>query len=173
MAGFGGSGLFSWLWSLFLAHDHSGGLRGAALGGGVPAGAVMVWTGPASTIPAGWARATEADGRFLLAASSAGDHGALGGADSYDTTHAHGAGSLTTDGAGAHAHGVTTGPNTGGAHGSATGATTVVRHAHAHQFTTPSAGGAAHVISGASASAGGATDHRPPYATYYLIYRTS
>lgn len=168
---FGATGLYSWLWSLFLAHDHSGGLRGASLGGAVPAGAVMVWTGPASTIPPGWARAAEADGRFLLAASGGGDHGASGGADTYDTTHSHGAGTLATDTAGAHTHTVTSGLNTGGAHGSATGVNTVARHAHAHQFTTPSGGAAAHAIGGTSAAAGGAVDHRPPHVHYYLIYR--
>lgn len=166
----GGLGLAGWLWGAYLAHDHSGGVKGKALGGAVPAGAVMVWTGAASTIPAGWARMAETDGRFLRGGDAT-THGAAGGADAYDTTHAHGVGSLVTDAGGAHAHTFTTGVNVWGSHGSSAGGTPVSVYAHAHGGGTPSGGAAAHGLTGAMASAGGAVDHKPPHIHYYFIYK--
>lgn len=103
---------------------------------GVPAGAIIIWTGTAC--PAGWVRATELDGFYLKGAATAANPNLTpAGANTHSHTmsHNHGLGSHTHNMD--HTHSGTTGaPNE--ALVFAGGAGYVVAPTHSHNVTTSS-----------------------------------
>ncbi len=95
-------------------------------GGGVPTGAIMMWSGAISAIPSGWALCDGQNGtpdlrnRFIVGAGSSYNVGNTGGANtvtlstSHIPSHRHGAGGLYASTAGNHNHSGST--STAGAH---------------------------------------------------------
>lgn len=105
---------------------------------GVPAGAIIIWTGTAC--PAGWVRATELDGFYLKGAATAANPNLTpAGANTHSHTmnHNHGLPSHTHDMT--HTHSGTTGtPSSGGGENVASGFNYQISPSHTHSFTTSS-----------------------------------
>lgn len=131
---------------------------------GVPMGLVVAWPGTAASVPSGWTRTTELDGRYVKGIpNGATQPGATGGA----ATHTH---TLPT-----HTHSTTHAHTVTGATSAAVGAanvgdgavgTTVVLASHTH---TRSALNSATVDSGATTPGSGSASNDPARAEVVFI----
>ncbi len=127
---------------------------------GVPRGTIVMWAGPVSSIPAGWALCDGANGtpdlrdRFILSIGAGENPGATGGSHtktldvSQLPPHTH---SFTTSNDGSHSHythfenedGFGTGSKSGADDTSGNGKSTTSNGSHSHSGTTNSTGGGA------------------------------
>jgi hypothetical protein len=149
----------------------------AALGGSpadfdFPVGGIIVWTGTAASIPAGWQVCDGTNGTldlresFVYGASVDGDVGDAGGS----LTHTHTAGAVASGGS--HTHSVSL--TSSGASGSSSNSTVtgsgyvILNHSHGVSGNTGS--------NGAHTHAAGTIDvasSLPPYVKVYFIQRMS
>lgn len=156
-------------------------------GGGVPRGGIILWSGAADAVPAGWALCDGGNGtpnlrgRFVIGAGGVYNPGDTGGAESVTLTeaqlpsHDHNV-NLTSQGAGGHTHqyaqalsynfvpvsgSVTKGFVNGGGFPNET------------FRTSDNPGNHTHAISGNTGSKGGGAAHenRPPYFALAYIMR--
>lgn len=138
----------------------------SALGGTVPTGAIIIWTGTAC--PDGWSRATELDGLFLKGAGTGANPNltpAGASEHSHDITHNHGLAEHThsipshTHGIPSHTHNITNLSNTvaSGGTGDYMGLSTPSNR-HRHSGVTDSWSGTSAAWSGTSGEAAGNTD---------------
>jgi microcystin-dependent protein len=116
------------------------------LGGYIPVGGIIMWSGSIISIPSGWALCNGSNGtpnlqdRFIVGAGSGYSVGATGGADSVTLTvnempaHSH---TGSTSGAGSHSH--TGSTNGAGAHSHSTNFSSVVTQPGGNE--TPGGGG--------------------------------
>lgn len=146
----------------------------SAVAGGVPSGAIIMWSGSIASIPAGWFLCNGSNGtpdlrnRFIVGAGSTYAVAATGGsADAIVVSHTH-AFSGSTSSAGSHTHGIL------GHNGTVNGGNFV---GFAQQVSNPlttqgteEAGSHSHSFSGTTASTGssGTNANLPPY--YALAY---
>lgn len=167
----------------------------AALAGrGVPSGAILMWSGSISSIPAGWALCDGTNGtpdlrdRFIVGAGGGYAVGATGGEATHTLTvnelpsHSHPA---STGSAGSHNHGGATstngdhshsysspayspslGPVGGSGYVNVATANTGTAGAHSHTISTD--GAHTHTVTVGNTGGGAAHENRPPY--YALAY---
>lgn len=148
-----------------------------ALSGSVPAGVIVMWSGPLSAIPQGWALCNGSNGtpnlsdRFITGVASGENPGATGGSNTVTLTasqlpaHTH---AFTTSTGGSHSHGThiennddfEDGNNQGGVDNvSGNGMSTTSDGNHSHSGTTNSTG------------SGAAFDIRPSYFKLAFIMK--
>ena len=153
---------------------------GDAVTFGQLSGVIVMWSGAAASIPAGWSLCDGTNGtpdlrgRFIVGAGGAYAVGSTGGAETVTLTqaqmpsHAHGAGTLATGTAGEHTHPATVivGTPAGGG-GLGTGNEQNVEP----RVTIGAAGAHTHPITGNTGSAGSGEAHenRPPYYALCFI----
>lgn len=166
------------LWAIFLKHSHSGGATGVVVPGAAQSG--MVFWMPSTTTPAGYYRMDGTNGTYdmrgqqIRGAGGAYTAGTQVGANSVDTAHTHGAGTLASDSAGGHTHTCSIGNTSNSTPFNtqsdfAWPASTTHGHAGA---TSNSQGAASHAVSGSSASGGGSVENRPNTRLGYWIQKT-
>lgn len=159
-----------------------------AAGGGVPRGGIILWSGAANAIPAGWALCDGAGGtpdlrgRFIVGAGGVYNPGDIGGAETVTLAeanmpaHTHGV-NITTDQAAAHQHSIPATFNAKIYHnqGDSTRLTSigVIGETPPTITTTGAAGAHTHAVSGNTGSKGGGAAHenRPPYFALAYIMR--
>lgn len=154
-------------------------------GGGVPRGGIIMWSGAADAVPAGWALCNGASGtpdlrgRFIVGAGGVYNPGDTGGAESVTLTeaqipaHNHGV-NLNTDQQGAHTHQY----NQASVWAVVPSSGTLTR-GYIESVTTPpqettgSGGVHGHNVSGNTGQKGGGAAHenRPPYFALAYIMR--
>ncbi len=141
--------------------DTLGGLTVSALvASGVPSGAIIMWSGSLTGIPAGWVLCDGTGGtpnlidRFIFGVSIGEEPGAVGGSSS----HGH---SIAT--AGAHTHSGTTDPSGNFSVDTDQADREAAQGNHIHSFTTDSAGSHTHSASSES--------HLPPYFKLAFIMK--
>lgn len=151
-----------------------------AVGTGVPAGVVCMWSGTQADIPDGWALCDGQDGRpdlrgrFIVGAGGDYAAGATGGAAMVTLSldqmpeHSHG-GAVTIEAAGNHRHEY----NQGGTRPAPTGSGNAVRNAASKGVQTGDAGEHEHSASLSIESAGGGAAHEnlPPYFALCFIIK--
>lgn len=121
---------------------------------GVPSGIIVMWPSTAASVPLGWNRVTDLDGRYIKGVATAGTQpGALGGAASHvhDATHSHDT---------SHTH--ATSGATSAAVGSASshdGAAGTLAIAASHTHTVPNPTASATISSGATSPAIGSVNN--------------
>ena len=141
-----------------------------SLAGGItPVGAILLWSGSASTIPDGFQLADGTNGtpdlrgKFVMGISSTEDDDDLlttGG----ETQHTHSMGTIST--ASSHTHTVYMNSSSSG-FGAASGATSVSAANHNHAWSATTSSNGAHTHTGTYEAA----DHLPTYTKYYWIAR--
>ncbi len=141
-----------------------------SLAGGItPVGAILLWSGSASTIPDGFQLADGTNGtpdlrgKFVMGISSTEDDDDLlttGG----ETQHTHSMGTIST--ASAHTHTVYMGYSDGLYYG-ASGAVSVAHSGHFHNWSAVTGSSGSHTHTGTYT----ASDNLPPYTKYYWIAR--
>ena len=141
-----------------------------SLAGGItPVGAILLWSGNASTIPDGFQLADGTNGtpdlcgKFVMGISDTEDDDDLNGTGG-DTQHTHTMGTIQTTGA--HTHSVYMGSSDGLYYG-ASGAVSVSHSGHFHGWSATTSSTGNHTHTGTYQ----ASDHLPPYTKYYWIAR--
>ena len=117
---------------------------GSALTGivSIPTGLIAMWSGTNANIPSGWAlcdgtnSTPDLTDRFILGRAAASNTNSTGGANTVTLaetnlpSHAHGAGNLATDSAGAHTHTLSGNTGAGGSHGHNGSTSNTGNHSH-------------------------------------------
>ena len=170
-------------------------------GGGIPSGAIIMWSGTLATIPSGWALCDGTNGtpdlrdRFICSVGTSEDPGTTGGANSYALStsqlpsHTH---SFTTNSSGNHTHSFTT--STDGSHthnlyavdvgysggdwytgvkSSSAAESGLMSSAgsHSHSGTTNSNGSHSHTGTTNATGSGSSIDNRPSYFKLAFIMK--
>jgi len=140
-----------------------------------PSGGIIIWSGSALAIPAGWllcdgtSSTPNLQDRFVVGAGSTYNVNDTGGsADAVVVSHTHGAGTLVTAAAGSHNHYLSKGAAGQGGGGDANQA--LVNPYSDNDFLTSTVAAHTHTISGSTAEYGedGTNKNLPPY--YALCY---
>jgi microcystin-dependent protein len=152
--------------------------------GGVPSGAIILWSGSIASIPSGWFLCDGSNGtpnlrdRFVVGAGSSYSVGATGGASTVALStanmpaHTH-TFSGTTSSSGSHKHGsgtLSNYSNTNGTYGTGSSLGNHQGVGSGSQIATTTDGAHTHTYSGTTSSSGSGSAHenRPPY--YALAY---
>ncbi len=143
-------------------------------GGGIPTGAIVMWSGAIDQIPAGWALCDGTNGtpdlrnRFVVGAGSGYTVGATGGDAISNLSHTH---SISSDGSHAHTYSGTTG-DVSATSSKSKGDYDVADNHHTHSYSGTTASNGAHSHGGATGSGGyAAFDNRPPYYALAFIMK--
>lgn len=171
----------SWVKQTVTNHGQLAGVTANAHPRPVPSGAIMMWSGGASEIPAGYTLCDGTDGapdlrnRFVVGSGGAYSDGQTGGQQSVTLSeaqmpsHDHGDGTLNTSTDGDHSHDYNTytggGPSDYNSENGPQDPTT---------NSTTTSGAHSHNVSGTTGSAGGDNSHenRPPYYALAFIMKT-
>ena len=160
-------------------------------GGGIPTGAIVMWSGATDQIPAGWALCDGQNGtpdlrdRFIVGAGSGYAVGATGGDAVSNISHTH-AGfihdhGISNDGSHTHTYSGTTGSDSD--HTTVDGSNdtdTVSEAGHHHSFSGTTSSATSHAHGGFTTNAGNgqtgpggpaAFDNRPPYYALAFIIK--
>lgn len=131
----------------------------------IKAGVIFIWNGTHASIPAGWSRVTDMDGKYAKGTADATNPNTTGEA----TTHTH-TSPTHTHTAAAHTHTVTIGTGSGGGGNADTGSSGMVR-AHTHNNIT--SGAVAGFTCDSPAATYGAVSNDPPYYEVIFVTPTS
>lgn len=130
--------------------------------GSVPEGVIFMWPSTNASIPAGYERVTDLDGRFIKVANATGEAGVTGGA----ATHTHTSVSNHSHTAQGHTHSVTINGDTGTNVDSGTSGSGATRP-HTHAAVT--SGAVASFSCDSVAVTYGAVSNNPPYFEVIFI----
>lgn len=154
---------------------------------GVPAGAIILWSGSTASIPSGWVLCNGSNStpdlrdRFVVGAGSSYAVDATGGSSTVSLTqanlpsHTHGVGTIATSSSGSHSHNFNvTVKQSGGSGGTSFANKLSQNEGSSSEVTIGSAGAHTHTMSGSTAATGGGTAHenRPPYYALAYIMKT-